>query len=39
MELKDYITETAWQQRMSITEYLSSLIRSDMNAKQGGSPQ
>jgi len=39
MDLKSYITEAAWQQRMNVKEYISALIRADMYAKQGDKPQ
>ena len=32
--IKEYISEAAWRQRMSVTEYICSLVRADMKAKQ-----
>jgi len=33
MELKDYISDAAWQRKMNVTEYLSTLIRADMESQ------
>jgi hypothetical protein len=33
IELKEYITEAAWRERMTVTEYLNNLIRKDRERK------
>ena len=30
-DLKEYLHETAWKKRTSITQYINDLIRADMN--------
>jgi predicted HicB family RNase H-like nuclease len=33
-EIKDYITEEAWKQRVSATEYICMLVRKEMENKE-----
>jgi len=33
-ELKEYISEAAWRERMTITDYINTLIRGDRDKKQ-----
>jgi hypothetical protein len=35
IELKNYLYEAAWQKRMTVTGYLSALIKSDKNNNRG----
>ena len=34
LELKEYITESAWQERVTVTEYLSNLIKADKEKRK-----
>ena len=34
-DVKEYLKNTAWENRMSVTQYLVNLVRQDMRKKKG----